>query len=40
MEEKIVKLTGEPVSEEMCSILERLSQGQGVSSDEIEAQKK
>ena len=39
MEEKIVKLTGEPVSEEMRSILERLSQGQGVSSDEIEATK-
>lgn len=36
-DERIVKLTGEPVSEQMKDVLERLSKGQGVSQDEIEA---
>lgn len=38
-EEKIVKLTGEPVSEQMKDVLERLSTGQGVENEEIEATK-
>ena len=33
---KIVKLTGVPVSDEMCDILERLSKGMNVSNEEIE----